>query len=459
MQTQPQTFVLEPAPVQPPGILPDDDIPEFKAMTPGDSPESIFSNDHGEDLFAPPAPKPEIPIEPPPPPLPGTGFAPYPPPDALATPPAPELPPSGDTSPFELSPLPDDGTAVAAAAIDNAIIPMETSQPAAVENPESAWTTSEPAPPVIEEPAPAAIDEPNAFADSTHLDHGPDLGMPPEPRMATAPERKRQSFSAITFLAPYALVATLLAGWFGYQYYTLRSKHPLENIPDIIGDNDPARRNPHKQATERTIRLPSPDQPLPDKLKVPLGQTIRIGSLEVRPLRIEQKKFQFTTVYESGALETRNSPNAALVLHVRLKNVSDDEVFHPTDPFFDRQYIAEQHRSKPYVFLEVGSERFYGGPFNYLGFRRDSKNPRKRVFATGQENDEKPLLPGEERETCFYTFPDSEGKLLAAAHAFKDTIVWRLQLRRGLMDFKSREYSMCAVVGVQFTAADIVTTQ
>jgi hypothetical protein len=311
--------------------------------------------------------------------------------------------------------------------------------------------------PIAPQEAPALADPPLMFADAPHSDAATgDIAGGPAAFRRQTPERRKYSFTVITFLAPYAVIATLLAAWFGYQYFDLRSKHPLESVPDIIGEYDPAKRNPHKQTSERTIRMPSPDQPLPDKLKVRLGNTLRIGDLEVTPLRVDEGPFQYTTVFESGATETKPAPSSALSLQVRLKNLSSDVVFHPTDPFFDRQYIADQHRSKPYTLVEVGERRFYGGAFNYLSFRREANNPRKRMYATGQENDDQPLQPGEERETRFYSlFSDREGPLLEAVHGFKDTIVWRLQLRRGLMNFKDRDYSVCAVVGVQFHTADV----
>lgn len=428
----PPAYVLEPAPVQPPGVLPPDDVPEIRVQAPIESPESIFGEDHGEDVFGSPSPKIELPPEiaaPSPNGSSHTGFAPYPPPDSLtvAPPVDAQLTIESAPPPFELVPLPS--------AAPEAMPKFEAP-------PEPAWQ------PVAQEPAWQPVESPPMI--DAAMDDVP-VALP----RAQTQERKKQSLTAVTFLAPYALISTLLAGWFGYQYYDLRSKHPLENIPDIIGDNDPAKRSPLKQTSERTLKLPSPDQPLPDKLKVPLGQTLRIGDLEVSPLKIEEGRFQFTVVYENGATEVKTSPHPGLILRVRLRNVSADVVFCPTDPFFDRQYIPDVHRSRPYTFLEVGEQRFYGGPFNYLGFHRDAKNPRKRVFAEGQDNNYAPLQPGEERETRFYTFPDSDGELLSAVHSFKDTLTWRLQLRRGLMSFKNREYSMCAVVGVQFNAADI----
>jgi len=456
MPMQQPAFVLEPAPLQPPGVVANEENP-FSISTPAETPESIFGEGHDEDIFGTAAPKVEIPTDVPVPSPNGsshTGFAPYPPPETLTVgaPPASEpiavetiVPPS----PFELQPV---ISAQGPATDLGATLPHE-------------MPTQTPTEPAHEVPWPAAQMPTSAFENQSAgetpvvYSDSPAGGAfvegavaPADVQQRQAPERKRHSFTAVTFLAPYALISTAIAVYFGYQYYDLRSQHPLERIPDIIGEYDPAKRNPNKQTSERKVTLPPTDQKLPEKLKVQLGETLRIGDLEVRPLRIEENQFQFTIVYESGAVETRKSPHAALILHARLKNVSQDVVFHPTDPFFDRQYIADQHRSKPFTFLEVGEQKFYGGPFNYLGFRRDS---RKRVFATGQENDDKPLQPGEERETRFYTFPDRDGGLLAAVHAFPDTMTWRLQLRRGLMNFKNHEYSMCAVVGVQFRAADV----
>ncbi len=143
----------------------------------------------------------------------------------------------------------------------------------------------------------------------------------------------------------------------------------------------------------------------------------------------------------------------ALVMHLRLKNVSRDIDFSPTDPFFDRYYDRRSRSAKPYMLLDFAGHKYYGGPIDFLA--TDWKQV-KRKYIAGQDNDDKPLPPGEERETVICSDPSDQ----AAAMALKDLgandpITWRVQLRHGLTEFQGKEYSVTGVVGVRFMAADI----
>ena len=266
----------------------------------------------------------------------------------------------------------------------------------------------------------------------------------------TAEQRKGANL-LLTILGPYSVIVTLLAGFYFYKARrAAEDEHPFKNIPDPVGMYEPAKRH---QFTRVLEKMPSPDARLPDSLKVNLGATLRVGDLEVTPERVEQGKLREHTVAKNNQTSVQQLSGEALILHLRLKNVSSSLEFHPTDPYFDRYYDPHEKSAKPYTMLEVGGRKYYGGPINFLAIKWDQI---KRKYIDGQENDDKPLPPGEERHTVICTDPTDEGGNQAVRAAGpSERLTWRVQLRHGLTVYKGNEYSVSAVVGVQFTPADI----
>jgi hypothetical protein len=243
---------------------------------------------------------------------------------------------------------------------------------------------------------------------------------------------------------------TAVAGWYFYKSSNPAAiDHPMANIPDIFAQYEPATR---RQLTRRVNGMPPVDAPLPDGLLVRLGETLRIGDLEVMPERVEVGRVKVHTVMQDG--ETNVSDlGEALILHLRLRNRSGDIWFHPTDPVFDRLYDRRQGSTKPYMQLIANGYHSYGGAIDVLGTNWQKV---KRKYIDGQEYDDKPLPPGEERRTAICTDPQDTKALEAVrGHTSGEPIVWRVQLRRGLTTFRGQELSTCAVVGVQFNSSDI----
>ena len=194
--------------------------------------------------------------------------------------------------------------------------------------------------------------------------------------------------------------------------------------------------------------MPSPDSKLPDRLKVKLNGTIAIGDLEVTPVRVELghlKVYSETKAGREGPVTTRD----ALTLHLRIRNVSSKLSICPTDPMYDRRFNPEFSTAKPYTLIEVADRKFYGGPIDQLNL-----GALLRAYVEGQENDDKPLAPGEERVTVTCSDP-TKPEIVTAAQGFNGTMVWRVQVRRGVVSFHGEEVPVTAVVGVEFTAADI----
>src|SRR5260370_34668625 len=98
---------------------------------------------------------------------------------------------------------------------------------------------------------------------------------------------------------------------------------------------------PKKKDSSSTINLrgPKPELELPDRLKVKLGSPnpLRVGDLEFSPVGIEQSKIRYT-IQTKTARDIRTLPGEALLLHFRVKNLSSDLAYCPTDPVFDRYY-------------------------------------------------------------------------------------------------------------------------
>jgi hypothetical protein len=214
----------------------------------------------------------------------------------------------------------------------------------------------------------------------------------------------------LIFLIPYALVTTGFVGWQIYQQ-SKRTFDPLERLPDPKpGDGGARRIHPHA--------------PLPAELKASLGRSLRVGDLEVTPLSVER--------------------NAAgqLVLHLRLRNASHDTAFAPLLPAecYRCDKRARLEDAGPYTYLEVG-----GGKRLYVSGRDWDKAPPR---AAGEPFDGT-LLPGEEMTAAFRIGPADKAALWVAARG-EGPLLWRVQLRRGLVALRDTEVSATAVVGVEF---------
>jgi hypothetical protein len=122
-------------------------------------------------------------------------------------------------------------------------------------------------------------------------------------------------------------------------------------------------------------------------------------------------------------------------------------VFSPTDPFFERCWKGPFSGKKPYTFLDIGTHRLWGGPLPW----KPGQPPEERTLIEGQEF--KVLQPGEQLTTFICTDPEDQvGRLLTS---FQGTLLWRIQVRRGLVQVGEREYPATGVVGVRFRVAEI----
>jgi hypothetical protein len=402
-----------PAPTPPPPPSPTVAMPSFNVPKPTETHESIFSerHEHDEDLFGTEPPKPAVPgAPPPPPPLPSRSVAPTLA-DTFGIPPS--LQPSVD------QPHPT---------------PLEVNIPP---------------PPIFE---PLADDE---------ADHGEPTREPrpePEHRGYRAPGRREQAPSTPAFawiLLAYAAVVTVVAGFFGYQYFTAgpSADHPFKAIPDFYGEYEKANR---RQTAFKD--LPDPKLDVPPDLRVKLGDELTVGDLQVRPVSVERRLLTYTTEYVTDETKTREVGPATLVLTMKVKNVSTDTAFHPNDPAFNRLGDA---KPLPYTALQVNQQYFYGP------FRWPPDASTKQEYVVGQEwpARDNPVGPGQERDVWVTVAPSGirgAGDAVAAIRPLPAAapLLWRVQLRRGLVKAKDPsgrdvEVSATTVIGVEFRADQV----
>ena len=258
----------------------------------------------------------------------------------------------------------------------------------------------------------------------------------------------------------YALVATGIAAYLFYDKTLKEEKqqadggkkeHPFTAIPDLYGYYEKADR----KKIQKFEGMPGANLEVPKELQVKLGESITIGQLEVTPLRVEYReimRFRKPT----GKTEYETKPiDRVYVLHLHLKNISDDVYFHPNDPALNRRYVPSQRDSiPPYSGIVIGKDFFLGGPLLWP----DSDYTHQ--YIEGQENDGKLLGPKEERNTVVASDMAVLPIRTAVEAAGGTPIIWRVDLRRGLEKYKDaegneKEYSARSVIGVVLSPGEM----
>jgi hypothetical protein len=378
--------------------------------------ESIFSPPElGDDIFGDPnPPKIEMPPEPTWPGAPAYAASPA----ANATEPEPPVHTDGLATAPTVSPEPAEPLAYSSDGQD-------AGDPTVVLPPMTEWPKG-----------PAANLRPAHEAET-----GAPAAMPPV-RRRSVEGGKSSSTSILIFLIPYAAFMTFVAIYFYFQ--SKQVIHPLEMLPNVGDEENPGVTKKGQQKLSKiVIERWKADTPLPANLRVPLHNTIHIGALQVTPERVARGPLEYC--YDSKSISPEKSRIDALILTLHLKNNSSDQSFFPTDRSFNAKW---RNQPKPYTYLEVGSRKFYGGPLDW------PSGEKLREFIRGQEKDNQPLEPGEERSTVICT--DASPEVIKTAQDYRGPILWRVRLRRGLVPFRDREVSVSAVIGVEFSTRDIV---
>jgi hypothetical protein len=256
-------------------------------------------------------------------------------------------------------------------------------------------------------------------------------------------------------LISYAVLATglLVTLWNRLQ---TKETHPLiAFLPDAEGDAPGVIRKPKAVNEARKRRLNS--EPIPDELKMHLGQTRTVGALAITPQRVAWE--QIGVGSGSAAPVRLNGPS--LVLHLRLENVSADETFQPLDRYFDRKWRDGSSTPPPLTFLDAGPGRqFYGGPAEWRP-RPSARNIGalpEFIYLMGQNQEiedpiDRPLAAGE--STQVFVCTDGNDPRTAELAGYRGNFLWRVHLRRGLVRVLGRDVPAAAVVGVLFSDREV----
>jgi len=237
-------------------------------------------------------------------------------------------------------------------------------------------------------------------------------------RSRMSQERKAGNLAPtlLVFLVPYSIFTTL---FLAYLLYTWPRLEAFEWLPD-----------PKKGNAGRVVYLPKHDSPIPAKLKVPLKETIRVGQMEITPLKVAR------------------TPAGDLVLEFKAHNVSSDYHIKPLDDSFFEEGKQDVGSARPFTFLErIGgkeTERVYGG---IPDFRKGDN----RIAFNGD------LQPSDECIVQLATMPNEKlrNRIRALLNSPDGKYLWRLQIRRGLTPVHGVETSLTAVIGIEFDKNEI----
>lgn len=277
-------------------------------------------------------------------------------------------------------------------------------------------------------PLPTTVPEMSmaTFGDYTPATQAGGIARMPAPAVASEPAKPaKPSSPLIMVLFTWASIATILAIWMWKNWPEAPS--PLDTLPD--------------DGIKTSKNIISPLEKLSHRELFTLGETKRIGDLNVTPVAVEYRPVDLIDA-ETG----RQKTDPVLVLTLRLQNVSQTHAFHPTDPVYfypDRRdqlqgYKQFRRRGYTYTFLHPQSKLddliFC---FN-LGFDIGMK-------FEGQSFPR--LEPGESAEVVVVSEEVDLSKLA-------DAMVWRVKLRKG----KTRTgKGVATVIGVQFNKNEIQT--
>jgi hypothetical protein len=202
-------------------------------------------------------------------------------------------------------------------------------------------------------------------------------------------------------LASYASAVTLALIWW-VVIPKLRGRGELDGFTPGAAVTVGTRRADRSRKVEPVLPIPS------DRM-VRLGQSIRVGALEITPVNITRTDVTLRRKSLTGKVEDRDGGTGAMALLVKLRNISKDTVFAPLDEAFIRD--KDDGISDSYVELSSG-ERIYLYP---LPVESESS-------IVGQDFPD--LKPGEVKETRIITtaeFPSADAGM-----------TWRIRLRTGL---------------------------
>jgi hypothetical protein len=226
----------------------------------------------------------------------------------------------------------------------------------------------------------------------------------------------RGSNLPMALLFSYASAVTIGLIWLLWGRRLPRETVEADPFPPADTSSDPGHR------ADQSRKLVPPPPLTADRI-VRLGQTVRLGSLEVTPREITTGTV--TLVREINRNETRPGGEGALLLKLRLKNLSSDSILVPLDEAF----LRERGRGIRDSFVETG-------PISQIDMYPLAVVSEWSIV--GQEFRE--LRPNESYETQIVSAPD------ATAHLVPE-MTWRIRLRTDI--------NQTETLGVRFREKDV----
>jgi hypothetical protein len=257
-------------------------------------------------------------------------------------------------------------------------------------------------------PPPSQAQEPVSGA----LPSAGSTSMPATVRPYRPPPRSNLGPILLIFLIPYAIVTTLFIAWLLYN----QKKQALDY--ERMFDPNPKDGGPRSWLKH--------DMPLPTRLRTTLNKPLQIGELEILPREVK--------LNETGDL----------VLKVKLRNVSEKATFNPCP----RSFVDVSARAMSdwsYTYLEGGSFPVYGGTQQWF----KGSGELELDLQGGM------LKPGESKQLELTTMARYQ-KTLKKMLQSPQPLLWRLHVRRGdFIEFGDKQFSTSAVIGIEFSPADV----
>lgn len=224
---------------------------------------------------------------------------------------------------------------------------------------------------------------------------------------------------------------------------------PLENLKDDgvitakiegVADFDPSDLADMPADSEIPSGAVAIDEVVSAESTFALGETKRIGNIEVTPLRIEKRTAQS---FEKSTPDELIETGELFVLVLRVKNVSKSQTFAPLDPAY--LYPSGKRKVMP-------SGPFKGRPVLYsyihpVGSFDTAIFPHDLDYANwGFVGHDFPVLaPGEQAELTVISEADVADKV-------KSPMLWRVKLRKGLT---ATGKGVATVIAVRFAPEDM----
>jgi|GEM_PF-1536379 hypothetical protein len=230
-------------------------------------------------------------------------------------------------------------------------------------------------------------------------------------------------------LVSYSILITIAFLYLFFSFFQAKP-HQLESLPDIA------------PAEEGEFRLIRENASLAPGHTLQIGETQRFGNIEVTPLGVVRGSLEFE--HFQGALGNDVPPTRPVYkLKLKIKNVSDDQVFAPLDTDL---LALREHDPKDY-------DRVYANSWVCKASNLGNRENRVLMYNHPPTSEfdikgfiARPLTPGEEVETFLPTVEEGLGVL-------EGNLVWRFLIRKGF--HPSTMNGVTTLVEVSFSSDSI----